>query len=439
MSVLSSDVRTLAHEGYVYLYPLVTMEVSRRQQTSVAEGVRLGFGPPNQFHHVRTFPPADFRAVVRPNFDTLYSSAWLDLSGGPVQISVPDSGDRYFMLPMLDMWTDVFANPGKRTTGTQAQDIVVLPPGYAGDRSFAPGARVIEATTPHVWVIGRTQTNGPRDYAAVHAFQDGLSITELGGSAQPVDSLGDAEPLRMVNSMSAVDFFALAAEILTRVAPHRTDHDQVARLSLLGLVPGQDFSVTNLSDADRADLQAGAEDALAAITAAPSRIGTPVNGWVSYTDSMGVYGNFYLKRAMVTLVGLGANPAEDAIYPMCLTDADGEPLTGDTDYVIHFDTDQLPPAAAFWSITMYDDEGFQSANELDRFAIGDRDDLRYNSDGSLDIYIQHTNPGPDRVDNWLPAPNSPLGVTMRLYGPRPYALDGRWSPPPVHKATSIGA
>ena len=123
----------------------------------------------------------------------------------------------------------------------------------------------------------------------------------------------------------------------------------------------------------------------------------------------------------------------DAIYPLLITDADGEPVTGDTDYVIHFDAEQLPPVAAFWSITMYDSEGFQAANELDRFAIGDRDDLAYNTDGSLDIYIQHDRPGPEHLSNWLPAPKGPLGITMRLYAPGPAALDGTWKPPPVRK------
>jgi hypothetical protein len=152
------------------------------------------------------------------------------------------------------------------------------------------------------------------------------------------------------------------------------------------------------------------------------------------TDTMGVYGNAYLKRAAVTLAGLGANPPEDAIYPLLLTDADGNATTGDRNYVLHFEADKLPPVAAFWSITMYDAEGFQVANDLNRFAIGDRDQLDYNPDGSLDIIIQHTNPGPEREANWLPAPTGPLGITMRLYAPKPEALDGRWTPPPVSTA-----
>ncbi len=432
MSTLSSDLRTLSREAFVYLYPLVTMEVTRRQATSTPAGERVAFGPPNQFQHVRTFPAADFRAVVRPNFDTLYSSAWLDLTGGPVQIHVPDSGDRYYMLPMLDMWTDVFANPGKRTTGTHAQELVLTPPGYTGDVPAGPS--VIHAPTPYVWLIGRTQTNGPSDYEAVRAFQDGLTITELGPAAVAPDRVDvDTEALRIVNEMSGIDFLAYAAEALTVNPVHPTDHDQVARLRLLGLVPGEPFDPSRLTDADRAEVQAGVEDGLAALMAAPSRLGVPVGGWVSFTDTMGVYGNDYLKRAMVTMVGLGANPAEDAVYPLLLADADGAAVTGEHDYVLHFDADRLPPASAFWSVTMYDAEGYQAANELDRFAIGDRDALEFDADGGLDIHIQHENPGPDRVANWLPAPLGPLGVTMRLYAPRPSVLDGSWTPPPLRR------
>ena len=434
MTTLDSDLRTVAREAYLYLYPLVTMEVTRRQTGNLPAGERPAFGPPNRFSHIRAFPEADFRAVVRPNFDTLYSSAWLDLTGGPVQITVPDSDERFYMLPMLDMWTDVFANPGKRTSGTGPQQLVLVPPGYDGPTPVS--ASVIHAPTVHVWVIGRTQTNGPADYAAVARFQDGLEIVELG---TPVEHRidpeldVDTEPLRLVNELDPTAFFALAAELLKVHAPHATDWDQLTRMTRLGLVPGAAFPAEGFSTAERADIEAGVADAQAAMAEAPRRISAPVDGWVSYTSTMGVYGNDYLKRAMVTLVGLGANPPQDAIYPLLMADADGDPVTGDQDYVVHFDADRLPPVAAFWSITMYDTEGFQAANPINRFAIGDRDDLRFNADGSLDVFIQHATPGPEREANWLPSPLGPLGITMRLYAPGPAALDGTWTPPPVRK------
>jgi hypothetical protein len=434
MSLLSADPRSLSYDAYTYLYPLVMMEVSRRQAINLEANTKPGFGPPNEFHHIRAFPTADFRAVVRPNFDTLYSSAWLDLTAGPVVVRTADTSDRYFMLPMLDMWTDVFANPGKRTTGTGAQSFAVVGPGYAGDVPDAD--EVIHAPTPWVWVIGRTQTNGPADYDAVHAVQDGYTITPVTPREFTIDPSADTttEPLRLVNGMSAVDFFAYAAEALLVNPPHASDFSVLARIANLGIVPGKRFDASGMDADTVAEIEAGAAAAREAITGHIRVFGQHVNGWGLATETIGAYGNAYLTRATIALGGLGANPPEDAIYPILLADADGQPTTGEQNYVIHFDADKLPPVDAFWSITMYDAEGYQVANELDRFAIGDRDPLTYNADGSLDILVQHENPGPDRAANWLPAPNGPLGITMRLYAPKTEILDGRWTPPPVKKA-----
>jgi hypothetical protein len=434
MSMLSGDARSLSYDATVYLYPLVTMEVTRRQMINVPAGAKPAFGPPNTFNHVRAFPPADFRAVVRPNFDTLYSSAWLDLTAGPVVVSVPDTSDRYYLLPMLDMWTDVFASPGKRTTGTGAQAYAVVPPGYRGD--VPEGAQVLEAPTPWVWVIGRTQTNGPSDYAAVSAIQDGFTIRPLNPTEHTIDPAQDTttEPLHLVDGMSAVDFFAFACEAMKVNAPHPTDYSILARIAKLGIVPGESFDEGKLAAGAPDEVEAGAAAARAAIAANIAHLGNRGNGWTVATEAIGVYGNSYLKRATIAVAGLGANPPEDAVYPVLLADAEGDPVTGEHDYVIHFDADRLPPVDAFWSITMYDGEGFQTPNELDRFAIGDRDPLVFNPDGSLDILVQHTNPGPERESNWLPAPRGPLGITMRLYAPRAEALSGGWAPPPVTRS-----
>lgn len=435
MSILSRDLRTLSREAYVYLYPLVTMEISRRQATNLEPGVRPGFGPANTFNHLRTFPDADFRAVVRPNFDTLYANAWLDLTGGPVLLHAPDTDDRYYMLPFLDMWTDVFATVGKRTTGTGEQDYVIVGPHYEGE--LPAGVPVIQAPTPYAWIIGRIQTNGPADYAAVAAVQDGMTLTPLAGrSPQVIDPDVDVwtEALTLANAMSGVEFFTAASKVLERVPPHSTDFSILARIALMGIVPGQAFDVSRFSAEELAEVEAGAKEALAQIVGVVPFLGTETNGWTNFSNTVGVYGNDYLSRAGVTLAGLGANPVEDAIYPLLVRDADGDPIVGEQDYVLHFAADELPPATAFWSVTMYDAEGFQAGNELDRYALGDRDHLQYNEDGSLDLYLSHTNPGPEKEPNWLPAPHGPLGVNLRLYAPRPEALDGRWHPPTVTKA-----
>src|SRR5262245_15514283 len=321
MSMLSGDARSLSYDAYIYLYPLVTMEVTRRQSVNTPDGVKPGFGAPNAFHHLRAFRAAEFRAVVRPNFDTLYSSAWLDLTAGPVVISAPDTSDRYYLLPMLDMWTDVFASPGKRTTGTGAQEYVLVGPGYGGD--VPTGKQVIEAPTPWVWVIGRTQTNGPDDYAAVNAVQDGFRVTPLHPTDHSIDPQQDTttEPLRLVNGMSAIDFFAFACEAMKLHPPHPTDFSMLARIANLGIVPGESFDAGVLAATAGDDVEAGATLAREAIAANIAHLGTSANGWAVATDAIGVYGNSYLKRATIAFGGLGANPPEDAIYPVLLADA----------------------------------------------------------------------------------------------------------------------
>ena len=441
VSNAGQDLHDLAVEAYVYLYPLVMMDTTRRVSTNAPAGVKPGLGPMNAFHHFLAFPRADFRTVVRPNFDTLYSSAWLDLTRGPVIVSAPDTKGRYYLLPMMDMWTDVFAAPGKRTSGTGAGHFAVIPPGWRGH--LPEGVQRIDSPTPFVWIIGRTQTNGPQDYNTVHEVQKAYRITPLSlwGKAQSplpykpdptVDMKGD--PLSQVNGMPAVRFFAAAAEILKVNPPHATDWSTVSRLKRLGIEPGKSFDLDKADPAVKTALEKAPADALALLKEKAPSFARAVNGWQMNTDTMGVYGDYYLKRAYVALAGLGANQPEDAIYPINISDADGKPVDGANNYVLHFAKNDLPPVGAFWSVTMYDAEGFQVANAIDRFAIGDRDALTYNEDGSLDIYIQHDKPAADKIANWLPSPASgPLGITMRLYAPKPEALDGRWAPPPIKR------
>ena len=442
MNESTFDPHQLGVEAYLYLYPLVTMEITRRQMTNIATGTMPGRAPMGQFAHVPAFPAADFKAVVRPNFDTLYSSIWLDLSAGPVIVSLPDTGGRYYVFPVYDMWTDAFAGPGWRTTGTGEQHYALIPSGWSGQ--LPDGVNELAAPTPTVWIIGRTQTNGPADYEAVHQIQAGFTATPLDRWGQPpgppappfeADPAVDmtTPPLDQVEAMTATEFFALGAALMKIHRPHPTDFSMLARIARIGLRPGNSFDPGQLDTQARSALEGVPKDVQHLMAQTAPQLARVTNGWQMNTNAMGVYGNFYLKRAIVARLGLGANSPEDAIYPLLVADADGAPLSGDHDYLCHFPASELPPADAFWSITMYDSHGFQAANSLNRFAIGDRDPLAYNSDGSLDIYLQHASPGPGRESNWLPAPQGPLGITMRLYAPRPEALDGRWNPPPVRR------
>jgi hypothetical protein len=440
-SVTEQEAYEIGIEAYIYLYPLVTMDVSRRVLTNFAPGAKQGMGPMNRFAHMRAFPPADFREVVKPNFDTLYSSAWLDLTMEPMIVSAPDTGGRYYLLPMIDMWTDVFAVPGKRTSGTKAGHWAVVPPGWQG--KLSAGVERIDAPTPIVWIIGRTQTNGPADYENVHKIQAGYKVTPLsqwGKAPQPVPFAFDksvdmrTEPASQVKNMSAGWYFAYGAELMARHPPHITDWSTLARMKRIGLVPGKPFDLEKAGPTLRKALERVPADGAKKIRDNFKNLARKVNGWLMNTDTMGAWGNHYLKRATIAMTGLGANQPEDAIYPEIVTDADGNPLMGGVEYVLHFDKGEYPPVDAFASLTMYDKDGYHIANPINRFAIGDRDALKYNSDGSLDIYIQFESPGREKESNWLPSPKSgPLNMTMRLYAPKAQALDGRWNPPAVRK------
>lgn len=439
-TVSEQEAYEIGIEAYTYLYPLVLMDATRRVSVNVEAGKVLGRGPMNTFTHVPIFPPADFRDVVRPNFDTLYSVAWLDLTKEPMVVAAPDTQGRYYMLPMLDMWTDVFACPGKRTTGTEAGLFALVPPGWQG--TLPKGVQRIDAPTPYVWVIGRTQTNGPKDYDAVHKVQAGYTITplsQLGKAPLPVTATIDptvdmkTPPMILVDTMAAGKYFAYAAELLKVNPPHITDQPIVARMRRIGIALGKSFDIEKADPIVKGALERAAPDALQAMRAKIPTLARVVNGWQMNTDTMGVYGNYYLKRAIVALVGLGANLPEDAVYPLNIGDADGKPLTGANKYVLHFDQNEIAPVDAFWSVTLYDKDGFPTANALNRCAIGDRDALKFNADGSLDLYFQHASPGDEKKSNWLPAPTGDFNLTMRLYAPKAQVTDGRWAPPAVKK------
>jgi hypothetical protein len=435
----ADEAREIGAEGFFYFYPLVLMDITRLQMTNIEPGKKPGCGPMNMFHHIPTFPPADMRVVVRPNFDTLYSVAWLDLTTEPVILSAPDTGGRYYLLPLLDMWTDVFASPGKRTSGTSAQNFAVVPQGWKG--ALPDGIDVIQAPTAYAWVIGRTQTNGPSDYEAVRKVQAGYTITPLsrwGKAPAPIVFKADpsvdmkTEPMFQVANMAAKKFFSYAAELLKLHPPHVTDWSMLARLARIGIEPGKSFAWDKLSSAVQNALTSATADGLEEMRTQATRLARAQNGWQTMTDTVGVYGNSYLHRAAVALAGLGANQPEDAIYPLSIADADGKPLLAENNYVLHLNKSEIPPVDAFWSLTLYDADGYQVANPLNRFALGDRDPLKFNADGSLDLFVQHESPGADIEANWLPAPASgAIGFVLRLYAPKATVRDGTWAPPAV--------
>jgi len=442
--ITEQEAHAIGVDAYLYFYPLITMDITRKQSTNIEPGKEIAKGPMNMFVNVPTYPPADMRLVVRPNFDTLYSVAWLDLTKEPMIVSVPDTNGRYYLLPMLDMWTDVFASPGWRTTDTQAGNFLITPPGWTGDTPS--GMMRIDAPTPIVWVIGRTKTDGPSDYDAIHKIQAGYKVTPLSQNYLPptvkIDPLVDMKtpPKLQVDTMPAEKYFAYAAELLKVIPSHITDQPMIARLKKIGFESGKSYELDKANPAIRKALESAPEDAKQLMAWKVPTLARVVNGWSMNTDTMGVYGNYYLKRAIIAQLGLGANLPEDAIYPINLADESGKPLDGANKYTLHFDKGDAPPARAFWSVTLYDAEGYQVPNSLNRFAVSSWMPFKYAADGSLDLYFQNDSPGTDKEANWLPAPKGPFNLTMRLYAPKSEALTGKWNPPPVTRVSlpSIG-
>jgi Uncharacterized conserved protein len=422
----------LARQAYVFGYPLLLMDATMQEMTAPA--TPDGEGVVNRFFHVRAFPDYTFTDVVSPNADTLYSMAWLDLTNTPVVLDLPDTGGRYYVMQFLDAWTNDFASLGSRTTGNAAGSFLIAGPGWDGD--IPRGMTLVEAPTNMVWILGRTQTNGKDDYAAVHVIQDKYIARPLMKvPASPTrPALDGVSPLEKVESMDAASFFAELNRLMAGNPPAPADSALLDALTVLSVGPGREFVLMEMPASSVASIEKGHAAGLAAIKGvAGEKIGKRMNGWSILPDNTGNYGTNYLLRAFIARFGLGANLPEDAVYPTIQTDSNGEQLNGKNRYVIRFAPGQLPPVNAFWSISMYDERQRFIDNPINRYAIGDRDPLKRDEDGGLTIFVQHDRPDAARLANWLPAPAGDFNLIIRLYWPKPSILDGSWPMPSLEK------
>ena len=440
------EAREIAIDAYIYAYPLVTMEMTRRVMTNVEkpEGSKAPMG---QFARLRSYPAVDDHSVTAPNADTLYTLAWLDVSKEPWIVSIPDMKDRFFLFPMLDGWTNVFQDPGKRTTGTKAQKYAITGPGWSG--TLPAGVTEYKSPTGMVWVLGRIYCTGtPADYKAVHALQDQISAVPLSEYGKPysppagkVDPAIDMrEPRDQVNALDGAAYFKLFAELLKTNPPSAEDAPMVEKLAKIGIVPGQDFDASKLEPAIAKGIEAAPKPAQEKISvylkeSLVTGDAKLENGWLFF-KSTGLYGTGYRNRAMITWYGLGANRPQDAVYPTSEGPNLLQKYDGADKYVMRFEKGQFPPANGFWSITMYDDKYFFVPNPINRQTISSRSKFKANPDGSVDIYVQNESPGKDKESNWLPAPKGTFLLMMRLYWASetpPSILDGSWKPPEVRK------
>ncbi len=451
-STETEAMRQAARDAYIYGYPLVLMERTRQVSTAVSrpEGSRA---PMNQYAHIRTFPDPDFKDVVSPNVDTLYSIAWLDLASEPLVVTVPDARAyatpdnkaRYYLLQMLDAWTNVFDSPGLRTRGPEARAFLLTGPNWQGE--VPAGLEHIASPTSMVWITGRTHVLDTADMPTVHAFQDALKLmpfSQWGGPSVPpvvmsVDERVDVSttPPTQVDELDAQQFFSELAALMKDNPPAAYDGAMLEKLKILGLVAGQPFDLASKPVAASFAIKEGYAVGKAKLRALVSNSGgTPVNGWTVMTSGIGKYGDNYDVRAVTAVVGLGANLPEDAVYPRTAIDGAGEPMVNTGRYTLTFRPGQWPPANAFWSLTLYDSDQAVVRNPINRYALGDRSDLAPNPDGSLTIYIQKDAVAGAMANNWLPAPqgeNQAFNLIMRVYWPKPEMLDGSWIVPPVRR------
>jgi hypothetical protein len=431
----------LATDAYIFGYPLVTMEMTRRIVTNVVrpEGTRAPMG---QIIKLRQYPDPSFTDVTAPNADTLYTTSFFDVGAEPWVLSLPDMKGRYALFPMLDGWTNVFQVPGKRTTGTAAQTYAITGPGWKG--TLPPGVHEYKSPTNIVWLLGRIYCTGtPEDYKAVHELQDQCQLVPLSSYGKPytppdgkVDASIDMKTAvrNQVNKMDAQAYFALLAQLMKANPPAAADAPEVARFAKIGLVPGKDFDASKLNaDFVKRIPEVGFDRIM--LQFKTNKEVKNINGF-GFTTKTGIYGTDYLMRALVTAIGLGANRPQDAVYPTSLKDADGKAYDGANKYVMHFPKGQRPPVEGFWSLTMYNDKYFFVSNPINRYSISARQNLKTNPDGSTDLYIQKDSPGPDKESNWLPAPADKFVLMLRMYWPNessPSIINGTWKIPPVKK------
>jgi hypothetical protein len=444
-AVTPEEARSIAEEAYIYGYSLISVEMSRKVITNV-ESPATTRAPMGQFANLREYPTAAFRDVTAPNADTLYSNAFIDVSKEPWIVSWPDMGDRYYVWEFYDAWVPVVFDPGSRTTGQKAQTYAITGPGWSG--ALPEGVQEVKVPTSTVWILARTYCTGtPEDYKAVWALQDQYKLYPLSSWRQEyapppgkVDSTVDMKRSvrASVNALDADEFFGWMAELMRNNPPAPEDAPIVAKMAEIGIVPGQDFDLGKLEPAVAEAVRAAPEAAWEKIAAYTAKSGVVNQGWL-VNLKVGHYGTDYMARAWLSAFGIPANAPKDAVYPVGLTDADGHPLDASkNNYVIHFASkDDLPPANGFWSLTMYDSGYFFVPNPLNRYTLSERNQLKTNADGSIDLYLQKDNPGPDKESNWLPAPDGPFIPMFRLYWPKenpPSVLDGSWWPPVVQKS-----
>ena len=419
----------LVSEAYIYAFPLVLTDATRTLSTNT-DGTMPGRAPVNQFNHAQKLADASFRTVVTPNVDTVYSQAWLDLSAEPMILILPET-DRFCNAQLLDAWTNTAA------VLDEAGAYALALPGWEGQ--LPDGVTRVDVPTATMWTIIRTVLSGSEDLPNVYAIQQQMQLMPLsayegGGSyAVPAGSYSeknDFVPVNKVLSMAPAEFFNTANALMLANPPAEADGELLNRLFAINVGPGMTFDATILGENAAERWMQMLQQLRGALAADGAGYARQLGQWIYYGAPIGDFGTAYTYRAMVALVGLGANTVDVAIYPKTGVDASGATLTGEKTYVLHFDS--LPPtmSSGFWSVTAYGEDDFLIDNPIDRYCINDRSDFQLNEDDTLDIVLSKD--APQETSNWLPVSDGEFHLFMRIYLPDMAALDA-WQPPVIRE------
>jgi hypothetical protein len=439
------EAKSIAEEAFVYGLPMV-MNYGVVNEYFIDKSSKEYKGPFNQIHNMaRVYTPKD-TAVVTPNSDTPYSFFCADLRAEPVVVSVPQiEKSRYYSVQLVDMYTFNYGYIGSRATGNGAGTFLIAGPGWKGETP-AGIKQTFRCETDFTLAIIRTQLFDPADIENVKKVQAGYKLETLSAYLKkPAPAAAPAIDWPKIDKKSAaadpLAYLSFLLPICPATGAAEVEKPLRARFARIGIGAGKPFAIAKLSPEEKTELVAGMKVGFAKIKKQTADLGKDVNGWRVFTPGLGIFGDRaeykgnWTLRAAAAMAGIYGNSPAEALYPLLSKDSDGNrPDCSKQNYTLTFPAGQLPPAHAFWSVTMYDGKTqLLIENPINRYLINSPmlPNLKKNADGSLTLYLQKDSPGKDKESNWLPAPNGPIYVAMRLYWPKAEALDGTWKPPAV--------
>jgi len=431
------EARAIAKEAYIYGFPLV--DNYRIIYAYNVDKTNPEYKAPfNEIQNTaRAYTPDD-KAIQTPNSDTPYSSVAADLRTEPIVLTLPAiKKNRYYSVQMIDLYTFNFDYLGTRTTGNDGGDFLVAGPNWKGETPKGI-KKVLRSETEFDLLAYRTQLFNPADLENVKKIQAGYKVQPLSDflgqpappAAPPIDFI---KPLSPQEQRTSLAFFSILNFTLQFCPTHPSETELRARFAKIGIEPGKTIDLASLSPEMQAALKAGMEDGQKEIEALIAR----TSGWGELFGTREFLNNDYVKRAAAAQAGIYGNAKEEAFYIQLARDADGVPLdAGTSRYILRFEPGKLPPASAFWSVTMYDlPDSLLVANTVKRYLINSPmlPNLEMDEDGGLTIYMQSGSPGADKEANWLPAPKGPFRPVIRMYLPKPEVLTGAWKAPTVQR------